>query len=219
MRDLSIGRRLLAGFAILFILFLVFSGNIFFNISENESTVNASQQRLRKVIVANYLIYQVNFQMQTVAVLMSLDSKDEQENIFKSRAKVKEYLEEMQKLSTEENEKQFLKNILEVRSRYLSATDGYFKLLSEKDDKASARSYFFKTMRPLLTEYLGKVDELIVYESDRSVSETETLLKRMQNSERRMRNVGVLEKKNHSSHSVNTHSRHPSQVISLGNEI
>ncbi|MBI5919402.1 MAG: MCP four helix bundle domain-containing protein [Nitrosomonadales bacterium] len=169
LKNMRIGTRLGAGFAVVVLLLMTVAGISINRLSglntEIEVLVN---DRFPKTVWANDMIDSINTiarAMRNAVLVKGEDVNKELERIPEQRKIILDRLEKLEKTVKSDKGVEMLKKVKDARTAYVGGQDKFLDLL-KAGKRDEAVTYMMGTLRKDQSDYMKAINELIVYQSE-----------------------------------------------------
>ncbi len=171
LKNLRIGQRLALGFGVVIALLIMLAALSYSRIASLAGEFNLTiKDRYPKTVVSNRIkadLSEVTRSMLNVLIMSDAGQiKKELANIGDKSKRIDDAVATLGKEAGDDQEREHVKAIVEVKDKFLPAQAGFVKLVSE-DSKDEAMMKLMFSIRPLQSKYFEQLDTLIQYENGR----------------------------------------------------
>ena len=166
--NLKVGVRLGLGFGVVLVLLSVITVIAISRLATMDGNMSLLvNDRYPKTVTANDITNQLNRIARSMRNVLIMDKpediKKELERIDVSRGHIKEDIEKLEKTITSEKGKELLKNVTDIRAKYVLIQERFLKIAvdGKKDD---ARNLLLGELRPAQLAYFDGLQKLIEYQ-------------------------------------------------------
>jgi|LSQX01.3.fsa_nt_gb methyl-accepting chemotaxis protein len=177
-KNMKIGARLAAGFAVIVVLLLIVAGVSLTRLSGINQTVNTLVgDSIPKVEKANQIINDINLVARSLRNMVLFERRDEitaeNQRIDQASESITNILAELAKVVRSERGKMILKDIDNSRAVYITAIGEVRKLALEGKKREAADALIIQ-VRPAQAAYFQNTEELIKYQNERMGNDGKT---------------------------------------------
>ncbi|MBI5005499.1 MAG: MCP four helix bundle domain-containing protein [Nitrosomonadales bacterium] len=169
-KDMKIGMRLGAGFALVLILLAIISTVSFLRVGEISNEIDdLVNDKFPKTVIANDIIDDINIIARALRnsalVTKAEDRQKELERVTVARKEIIEGFDKLEKLIKSEEGKKVLAKALEARKTFVVDQDKFIEL-QKAGKKDEAVEFMVSVMRKSQGDYINAVGDLIVFQSE-----------------------------------------------------
>ncbi|HYD93986.1 MAG TPA: methyl-accepting chemotaxis protein [Noviherbaspirillum sp.] len=167
-KSMTVGKRLALSFGSICVLLMITVGIGISSLSSlNSDTGTIVNDRWPKISMSSDILAQTNTIAIAVRSMMLTSSKDERDKqvevIMQARKVAQARIDSLEKVITLPKGKELLRELTEVRAKYVERLDRLLVLI--KEDKADeARTYLANELRPVLADYQQAIANMIKFQ-------------------------------------------------------